>query len=107
MAIDAARRLRKLLFDENREMIGAVADINNTGNIQFFVSVSENSTSLELVTSVIYEDHPEKYVWEKGCLLRCELPIKFPVYFPLNNPSGKKVYTFMCYFACLNFDLIS
>ncbi|XP_059442922.1 probable Ufm1-specific protease isoform X2 [Corylus avellana] len=93
MAIDAARRLRKLLFDENREMIGAVADINNTGNIQFFVSVSENSTSLELVTSVVYEDHPEKYVWEKGCLLRCELPIKFPVYFPLNNPSdAEKMY---------------
>lgn len=90
MAIDATCSLRKLLSDENRETIGAVGDTSNPGDIQFFVSEPGNSTSLELITSVVYEDHPEKYFWETGCLLRCELPIKLPVYFPLKNPSDAK-----------------
>lgn len=91
-AIDCARRLRKLLFDsgelDNQEVIGAVMDLN-TGEIHFFASISTNSTSIYIVDAVVYEDHPEKYVWEKGCLLQCELPLKLPVYIPVKNPSGK------------------
>ena len=26
-----------------------------------------------------------KFVWETGCLLRCEVPIRFPIYFPVND----------------------
>uniref|UniRef100_A0A2N9F7T2 Ufm1-specific protease n=1 Tax=Fagus sylvatica TaxID=28930 RepID=A0A2N9F7T2_FAGSY len=97
-AIDAASRLRKLFSNgggdlENKETIGAFADLNSTGDIQFFVSKSESSNSLELVTSVVYEDRPEKFVWETGCLLRCEVPIRFPVYFPVENPlDAEKMY---------------
>lgn len=97
-AIDAARKLRKLLSGDGfggkldkQEVIGAVAD-SETGDVHFFVSRSENSASLESVTHVVYEDHPEKYVWDNGCLLRCELPIKLPIYYPLKSPSGKDFF---------------
>lgn len=89
-AIEAARKLRKVLsgrtISENEKMIGAVAD-PDTGEICFFVSETEGSTSLEFVNSVSYDDNPEKFVWESGCLLRCELPIKLPFCFPVNKPS--------------------
>uniref|UniRef100_A0A2P2KFG9 Ufm1-specific protease n=1 Tax=Rhizophora mucronata TaxID=61149 RepID=A0A2P2KFG9_RHIMU len=89
-AVNAGRQLRKLLCDEgnagNEEIIGAVAD-SSTGGTRFFVSRSEKSTSIQSITSVVYEDQPEKYIWERGCLLRCELPIKFPVCIPVKNLS--------------------
>ncbi|KAI4336260.1 hypothetical protein L6164_014806 [Bauhinia variegata] len=89
-AIDAARALRKLLYGEskcqNKAVIGAVAGLD-TGDVRFFVSRNGNTISIESVTC-IYEERPDKYVWEKGCLLRCELPIKLPVYYPVNNPRG-------------------
>ncbi|KAI4343667.1 hypothetical protein L6164_010988 [Bauhinia variegata] len=88
-AIDAARALRKLLCGEskceNKAVIGAVGS-SDTGDVKFFVSRSRNATSIESITSILYEDHPDKYVWEKGCLLRCEFPIKLPVYYLVNNP---------------------
>ncbi|XVF08781.1 hypothetical protein REPUB_Repub07fG0032500 [Reevesia pubescens] len=90
MAIEAARKLRKVLSgranSEYEETIGAVAD-PNTGEIHFFVSETESSTSLELVNSVLYDYNPEKFVWKSGCLLRCKLPIKLPLCFPVNKPS--------------------
>ncbi|XWS37169.1 hypothetical protein CRYUN_Cryun19dG0019700 [Craigia yunnanensis] len=89
-AIEAARKLRNVLSgrtnSENEETIGAVAN-PDTGEICFFVSETEGSTSLEFVNSVSYDDNPEKFVWESGCLLRCELPIKLPFCFPVNKPS--------------------
>ncbi|GMJ13705.1 hypothetical protein like AT3G48380 [Hibiscus trionum] len=89
-AIEAARNLRKVLSGrtnlKNEEMIGAVAD-PDSGEIRFFVPENDSSTSLELVNSVSYDDNPEKFLWERGCLLLCQLPIKFPVFFPANNPS--------------------
>ncbi|XVF54605.1 hypothetical protein PTKIN_Ptkin05aG0195100 [Pterospermum kingtungense] len=88
--IEAARKLRKVLSgrtdSENEATIGAIADPGN-GEIRFFVSVTESSKSLELVNSVSYGDNPEKFVWESGCLLRCELPIKLPLCYPVNKPS--------------------
>ncbi|KAL5544018.1 hypothetical protein UlMin_007802 [Ulmus minor] len=94
-AIDTARRLKKLLCGggelDNQEALGAVADLN-TGNVKFFASAAINS-SLESVSSVVYEDYPEKILWERGCLLRCELLIKLPVYYPVNNPSdAEKIF---------------
>ncbi|OMP02930.1 hypothetical protein CCACVL1_02660 [Corchorus capsularis] len=89
-AIEAARKLRKDLCGTrnsvNEVIIGGFAD-QDTGDIRFFVSESENSTRLESVNSVSYDDNPEKLVWESGCLLRCELPIKLPFCFPINKPS--------------------
>lgn len=91
-AIDFARRLRKLLCgggeSDDQEALGAVAD-SETGEVHFFASKSVNSTGFERVDSVVYEDHPEKYLWERGCLLRCELPIKLPIYYHVDNSTGK------------------
>ncbi|PSR95916.1 Ufm1-specific protease [Actinidia chinensis var. chinensis] len=87
-AISASRELRKALgrdSEEDQNLVGAVADLE-TGDVRFFVSKSGNSTSLESVSDVVYEDQPEKYVWERGCLLRCEVPIKVPVYCPVDCP---------------------
>ncbi|XP_024025587.1 probable Ufm1-specific protease isoform X2 [Morus notabilis] len=87
-AIDFACRLRKLLCgggeSDDQEALGAVAD-SETGEVHFFASKSVNSTGFERVDSVVYEDHPEKYLWERGCLLRCELPIKLPIYYHVDN----------------------
>ncbi|CAN6713734.1 unnamed protein product [Malus baccata var. baccata] len=93
-AIAAARRLRKLLRSENgkkldsRQVIGGFADCSG-GDIQFFVSKSESLTSFEAV-NVLYDGHPEKYIWERGCLLRCELPFKLPIYYPVNKPKDSE-----------------
>ncbi|KAM5571827.1 putative Ufm1-specific protease [Rosa sericea] len=89
-AIAAARRLRKLLCGgseklDEQEVIGGVAEFKG-GGIRFFVSKSQSSRSFECV-DVVYEDDPEKFVWERSCLIRCELPLKLPIYYPVNKPS--------------------
>ncbi|CAK7336595.1 unnamed protein product [Dovyalis caffra] len=89
-AIGAARKLRELVFGgggeklENRELIGAVADLSGggAGSVKFFV---ERSGNVKAVSSVVYEESPEKFVWERGCLVRCNLPIKMPVFIPVKN----------------------
>lgn len=93
-AVDAARALRSLLYGEgtDRPVIGAVRG-SDSGDLRFFVSESGNAASLEAVTSVIEVQHPEKHVWENGCLLHCELPIKLPLYYALKNPTDvEKAY---------------
>lgn len=93
-AIDAARGLRNLLYGEgtDRPVIGAVCG-SDSDELRFFVSESGNATKVEFVESVIEERDAEKCVWENGCLLHCELPIKLPFYYALNNPSDvEKAY---------------
>ena len=97
-AADASRRVRKFLYGDEyggksgkQDLIGAVAD-SESGEIRFFVSRGENPTGLESVNSIIYEDDSGKYVWDTGCLLHCELPIKLPLYFSVNSPSGEFVF---------------
>lgn len=98
-AVGASGRMTTLLEGENnggklenQDMIGAVAD-SDTGNIHFFVARSKNLSSLQRITKVDYEDHPENYIWKTGCLLRCELPIKLPFYFPkCSPPDAEKIY---------------
>lgn len=91
----ASLRMRKFLYGDEYEgksgkqdLIGAVSD-TESGEMSFFVSKGGNPTELERVSSVIYEDDSGKYVWDIGCLLHCELPIKLPLYFPVNNQSGE------------------
>lgn len=86
-AVQASCRLRKSLHNDevNFDMIGAAADLT-TGDIRFFVSSSAKSVNMEASTA-IYEENPDKYVWEKGCLLRCELAFKLPTYVPVNKTS--------------------
>ncbi|CAN1136560.1 Probable Ufm1-specific protease [Linum perenne] len=91
-AIDSARKLRKLLSDgeeksTNSGLIGAVAG-SETHGVRFFVCRDEKSTNIEAINSVVYEDYPEKYIYERGCFLRCELPFKFPFFVPVGNQSG-------------------
>ncbi|GJW04861.1 probable Ufm1-specific protease isoform X2 [Tanacetum coccineum] len=76
-AIDALGRMRKALSQfESCSLVGGVLD-PSSGEIRFFVSDSV----VKRVSSVVYEDEPEKYVWERGCVLYCDLPIKLPVYY--------------------------
>lgn len=99
-AVRAARRLRKHLSEggelDDEKIVGASCDAG-TGTIHFFISKSENLTKLEPVGSVVYEDKSGKYLWENGCLLHCELPIKLPFYFPATSPSG--MISDFCYFV--------
>lgn len=86
-AIAASIKLRKLLCDssdkayvERLDLVGAAADLG-TGNTHFFISRSGNLVRLKLVNDVIYEDKPGSYMWERGCVIRCQLPVKLPVYY--------------------------
>ncbi|XP_076959529.1 putative Ufm1-specific protease [Bidens hawaiensis] len=83
-AIDASSRLRKALSQsENQSLVGAVVD-PSSGGLSFFVS----NSVIELVTTVVYEEQPDKYVWERGCILYCELPIKLPVIYSVKELKG-------------------
>ncbi|KAF9667963.1 hypothetical protein SADUNF_Sadunf15G0077600 [Salix dunnii] len=74
---------------ENRELIGAVAGLSG-GDVKFFVERKGNVTAVD---SVVYEENQEKFVWERGCLFRCNLPIKMPVYLPVKNEAdAEKMY---------------
>ncbi|CAH8307231.1 unnamed protein product [Eruca vesicaria subsp. sativa] len=93
-AVRAARRLRKSVSEggelDDEKIVGASVDAG-TGTIHFFISKTEKSAKLEPVGSVVYEeDKSGKYLWENGCLLHCELPIKLPFYFPASSPSDSK-----------------
>ncbi|XAR67950.1 hypothetical protein NMG60_11002905 [Bertholletia excelsa] len=98
-SVDASRRLRSLLAGnddrrnaESRGLIGAVAD-SSTNIVRFFVSGACNSTGIESIDDVIYEDLPEKYIWERGCVFRCHLPIKLPLYCPIDSPKeAEEIY---------------
>ncbi|KAL3618088.1 hypothetical protein CASFOL_038409 [Castilleja foliolosa] len=91
-AISAVRSFRKTSYgNENQDqaLIGAVLDLNNDSgdrDLQFFISRTGNSNKLEKVSNVVYEDQSEKELWQKGCLVRCELPVKLPLYYASNNP---------------------
>ncbi|KAJ0248439.1 Ufm1-specific protease [Hirschfeldia incana] len=97
-AVRAARRLRKSVSEggdlDDEKIVGASVDAG-TGNIHFFISKTEKLAKLEPVGSVVYEeDKSGKYLWENGCLLHCELPIKLPFYFPAGSPSeAKKMFS--------------
>ncbi|XP_047314479.1 probable Ufm1-specific protease [Impatiens glandulifera] len=84
-AVSATHELRKLLACADRDLIGAVADLNE-GTVRYYVSISGDLARLESVADVVHENQPEKYIWETGCLLSCELPIKLPVYCSIDNP---------------------
>ncbi|CAH2064868.1 unnamed protein product [Thlaspi arvense] len=92
-AVKAARRLRKHISEggelDDEKIVVASCDAV-TGTIHFFTSKTENSTKLEPVASVVYEKNSGKYLWENGCLLHCEVPIKLPFYFPASSPSDSK-----------------
>ncbi|CAF2110342.1 unnamed protein product [Brassica oleracea var. botrytis] len=93
-AVRAARRLRKIISEggelDDEKIVGASVDAG-TGAIHFFISKTEKLAKLEPVASVVYEeDKSGKYLWENGCLLHCELPIKLPFYFPASSPSESK-----------------
>lgn len=82
-AIKASQKLRSCLYDDKASHSMVVAFINTeSSEIQFFVSA--NSTVAE-VESVLYEDNPENILWDKGCLMRCQLPLKLPIYAPLHE----------------------
>ncbi|XP_020573185.1 probable Ufm1-specific protease isoform X2 [Phalaenopsis equestris] len=66
---------------EHQYVIGAAADLSSD-TIQFFKYEMENFKHVESLRTILFETNPEKLVWEKGCLIRCELALKVPIYAP-------------------------
>lgn len=87
-AVEISRKMRECLHGPGEhDLIGATTDLM-TDDVHFFVSCPPNIERMEVVSSVIYEDNPEKYIWDKGCLLRCNLEFKLPIFIPLHKTSG-------------------
>lgn len=87
-ALEQARALRELLFGvaASHGLVGGHMDAA-TGEIRFVVSESGGTDSVE-GSVVTWEDEPGRLLWEKGCLLRCELPLKLPLYLRPDVNSG-------------------
>ncbi|XP_022885346.1 probable Ufm1-specific protease isoform X1 [Olea europaea var. sylvestris] len=97
-AISAVRKLRKSLYSIDNDcqvLIGAVLDLKNgvgERDVQFFMSRAGKSDSVEEVGTILYEDEPEKFVWDRGCIVRCELPLRLPLYYHPNTKDVEGMY---------------
>jgi len=87
-ALEQARVLRELLFGvaASHGLVGGHMDAA-TGEIRFVLSESGGTDSVE-GSVVTWEDEPGRLLWEKGCLLRCQLPLKLPLYLRPDVNSG-------------------
>nr|ABG21970.1 expressed protein [Oryza sativa Japonica Group] len=87
-ALELARAVRERLYGERAShgMVGGCVELG-TGEIRFVVSEGDGVEAVE-VTEVVWEDDPGRLLWEKGCLLRCELLLKLPLYVPSDDTSG-------------------
>lgn len=88
-ALELARVLRERLLGvaASHGMVGGCMDASS-GEIRFVVSKSGERDAAEGL-DVVWEDDPGTLLWEKGCLLRCELLLKLPLYVPADEISGK------------------
>lgn len=85
-AINAASKLRETLYHaENFEKFDVIGGVYGSSNdeLKFFAAKPGDSD----VECVLYEEKAENYVWERGCLLKCQVPIRLPVYVPANKES--------------------
>ncbi|XP_020253327.1 probable Ufm1-specific protease isoform X2 [Asparagus officinalis] len=88
-AVEFSWQLRKYISkEETYNMLGATFDFNS-GDILFASKIAK-SKKIEAFSCVIYEDTADEYLWEKGCLLRCEMAFKLPVYVPVDKTSDFK-----------------
>nr|CAB3465716.1 unnamed protein product [Digitaria exilis] len=87
-ALELARALRERLLGvaASHGMVGGCMDASS-GEIRFVASGSGGRDAAEGL-EVVWEDDPGTLLWEKGCLLRCELPLKLPLYVPADEISG-------------------
>lgn len=89
-AAEAVTRIRKLLCRGGEggslDVIGAVAD-SSSGEVRYFVCSNENVVAVD---RVVHEDSPEKCAWERGCLVRCEVDVKLPIYYAVDRPSDSE-----------------
>ena len=96
-ALELARSLRERLLGAAacHGMVGGCMDAA-FGEIRFVASESGGTGAVEGV-EIVWEDEPGMLLWEKGCLLRCELPLKLPLYVPADEIAGKcsKVHTYL------------
>lgn len=88
-ALELAQALRQRLFGvaASHGMVGGRMDAA-TGEIRFVASERGGSNAVEGLEVVWAEDEQGRLLWEKGCLLRCELPLKLPLYLPADDISG-------------------
>ncbi|GAB2240863.1 hypothetical protein Droror1_Dr00021381 [Drosera rotundifolia] len=88
VAIEAARRMREFLGSNGvGSMVGGVVVDGDEGKVRFFVSESSDESDVERVDDVVYVEEAKagREVWEGGCLVRCEVPIRLPVYVPVDK----------------------
>lgn len=87
-AAEASCKMRSCLSvnAELDDMIGGVSDVTGD-NLQFFKFETKNLKNVESFRFIVYETESEKLLWEDGCLIRCELALKLPVYVPGNITS--------------------
>ncbi|TKW28366.1 hypothetical protein SEVIR_3G313800v4 [Setaria viridis] len=87
-ALELARALRERLLGVavSHGMVGGSMDAAS-GEIRFVTSESGGTDAVEGL-EVVWEDEPGRLLWEKGCLLHCELPLKLPLYVPADEISG-------------------
>ncbi|OEL15557.1 putative Ufm1-specific protease [Dichanthelium oligosanthes] len=87
-ALELARALRERLLGvaASHGMVGGCMDVAS-GEIRFVASESSGTDAVEEF-EIVWEDEPGRLLWEKGYLLRCELPLKLPLYLPADEISG-------------------
>ncbi|KAJ0977334.1 hypothetical protein J5N97_012808 [Dioscorea zingiberensis] len=87
-AVEVSFKMRKFLFNSQEEcdLIGATSNLESS-EIHFFFSEAMKPKNIEALGNIVYDDCPENYVWETGCLLRCELELKLPVFVPVSRMS--------------------
>ncbi|KAK1319459.1 putative Ufm1-specific protease [Acorus calamus] len=88
-AVSATYEMRRRLSRDGGidGLIGAVADAV-TGDVRFYWA--GDGVQIEAFDRVSYGDRPESYVWEIGCLVRCRLALKLPVYVSSNDVSDRE-----------------
>jgi hypothetical protein len=105
-ALELACALRERLLGVavSHVMVGGSMDATS-GKIRFVASESSGTDAVEGL-DVVWEDEQGRLLWEKGCLLHCELPLKLPLYVPADEISGK-CFKFIYLLACYSTKLMS
>jgi hypothetical protein len=86
---DICSKLRKYLLpmqNESSFVIGVAATINKD-DIEYFIYMEGNSSSIEAFKTVIHEEKSAQYLWDAACLLHCQMSLNLPVYLASNKSS--------------------
>lgn len=89
---DICSKLRKYLLpmqNESSFVIGVAATMNKD-DIEYFIYMEGNSSSIEAFKTVIHEEKSAQYLWDAACLLHCQMSLNLPVYLASNKSSEEQ-----------------